>query len=90
MSALPRVARSTREQIPREFDDLVAPGHPLTTASGIPVGLNPLPRVTALTRAALVAEIDQRGSEAFIRDAIQALEDSNPGLLQMAHNFVSE
>ena len=140
MSALPRVAESTREQIAREFDDLgpgaciarisdhlrdnnpewlqmavkcagdvgdaqrimggfcmfyrlliaqVAPGHPLTTASGIPVGLNPLPRVTAMTRAALVAEIDQRGTEAFVRDAIQALEDTNPELLQMAHNFAS-
>jgi hypothetical protein len=141
MSALPRVAESTREQIAREFDDLgpsaciarisehlrdnnpewlqmaakcagdvgdaqrimggfcmfyrlliaqVAPGHPLTTASGIPVALNPLPRVTAMTRAALVAEIDQRGTEAFIRDAIQALEDSNPELLQMAHYFASK
>jgi hypothetical protein len=43
-----------------------------------------------MTRAALVAEIDQRGTEAFIRDAIQELEDSNPELLQMAHHFASE
>ena len=68
----------------------VAPSHPLTAASGVPVGLTPLPRVTAATRAALVAEIDERGTEAFIRDAIQQLEDSNPELLQMAHYFASE
>jgi acyl carrier protein phosphodiesterase len=43
-----------------------------------------------MTRAALVAEIDQRGTEAFIRDAVQAMEDSNPELLQMAHNFALE
>jgi hypothetical protein len=141
MSALPRVADSTREQIAREFDDLgpdtciaeisehlrdnnpewlymaakcagdvgdarrimcgfcmfyrlliaqVAPGHPLATASGVPVALNPLPRVTEMTRAALVAEIDRRGTDAFIRDAIQELGDSNPELLQMAHYFASE
>jgi hypothetical protein len=141
MSALPRVAETTREQIAREFDDLgpdaciaeisehlrdnnpewlymaakcagdvgdarriiggfcmfyrlliaqVDASHPLTTASGVPVGLNRLPRVTEMTRAALVAEIDQRGTEAFIRDAIQELADSNPELLQMAHYFASE
>jgi len=140
MSALPRVAESTREQIAREFDDLgpdaciaeitghlrdnnpewlcmaakcagdvgdsprilggfcmfyrlliaqVAPSHPLTIAARIPVGLNPLPRVTEMTRAALVAEIDRRGTEAFIRDSIQELADSNPELLQMAHYFAS-
>jgi hypothetical protein len=66
------------------------PSHPLTTASDVAVGLNPLPRVTEMTRSALVVEIDQRGTEAFIRDAIQAMEDSNPELLQMAHNFASE
>jgi hypothetical protein len=68
----------------------VAPGHPLTTESGVPVGLNPLPRVTAATRAEIVADIDHRGAEAFIRDAIQELEDTNPELLQMAHYFASE
>jgi hypothetical protein len=52
--------------------------------------LNPLPRVTARTRASIVAEIDQRGAEAFIRDAIQSLENDNPELLQMAHFFASE
>jgi hypothetical protein len=141
MSALPRVAESTREQIAREFDDLgpdaciaeisehlrnnnpewlhmaakcagdvgdarrimcgfcmfyrlliaqVARSHPLATASSVPVGLSPLPRVTEMTRAALVTEIDQRGAEEFIRDAIQVLTDSNPELLQMAHCFASE
>jgi hypothetical protein len=66
------------------------PSHPLTTPSGVAVALDPLPRVTELTRAALVAEIDQQGSEGFIRDAIQEMEDSNPELLQMAHSFASE
>ena len=49
-----------------------------------------MPRVTEMTRAALVAEIDRRGTEAFVRDAIQELSDSNPELLQMAHYFASE
>ncbi|HEY0745911.1 MAG TPA: hypothetical protein VGD63_04370 [Steroidobacteraceae bacterium] len=68
----------------------VAPSRRLTTPSGVAVGLDPLPRVTAETRAAIVAEIDQRGTEAFIRDAIDQLEDTNPELLQMAHYFASE
>jgi hypothetical protein len=67
-----------------------APSHPLTHNSGARAALNPLPRVTASTRAAIVAEIDQRGTEAFIRDAIQELEDGNPELLQMAHYFASQ
>jgi hypothetical protein len=141
MSALPRVAESTREQIAREFDDLgpdaciaeisehlrehnpewlniaakcaedvgdarrimagfcmfyrlliaqVARSYPLTVASRMPVELNPLPRVTKMTRATIVAEIDRRGTEAFIHDAIQELADSNPELLQMTHYFASE
>ena len=141
MSALPRVAESTREQICREFDDLgpdaciaeisehlrdnnpqwlymaakcagdvgdtrrvmagfcmfyrlliaqATPGNAATTAYGVTMRLNPLPRVTETTRAALVAEIDQRGTEAFIRDAIEELADNNPELLQMAHYFASE
>jgi hypothetical protein len=68
----------------------LAPSHPLTPASGVHAGLNPLPRVTETTRAAIVAEIDRRGTHAFIRDAIQELEDGNPELLQMAHYFASE
>jgi hypothetical protein len=68
----------------------VARSHPLTPAPDARAGLNPLPRVTAMTRDAIVAEIDQRGTEAFIRDAIQDLEDGNPELLQMAHHFASE
>ncbi len=51
--------------------------------------LTPLPRVGAETRALLVAEIDERGSEAFTREALAELEKSNPELLQMAHNFAS-
>jgi hypothetical protein len=140
MSALPRVAESTREQITREFDDVgpdacvaeisaylrehnpewlwmaakcardvgdpqrimggfcmfyrlliaqAAPSHPMTMESGAPAELDPLPRVTVATRAAIVAKIDQSGSEAFIHDALQELEGGNPELLQMAHYFAS-
>ena len=52
-------------------------------------GLTPLPRVGAVTRARLVAEIDEKGAAAFTREAIAELERSNPELLQMAHNFAS-
>ena len=49
----------------------------------------PIPRVTEQTRALLVAEIDESGSEAFTVEAIAELQESNPELLQMAHNFAS-
>jgi hypothetical protein len=49
--------------------------------------LVPLPRVTAETRALLVAEIDNKGADAFTMEAIGELEETNPELLQMAHNF---
>jgi hypothetical protein len=48
----------------------------------------PLPRVSVETRA-LLAEIDEKGSEGFTTEAIAELEISNPELLQMAHNFAS-
>jgi hypothetical protein len=51
--------------------------------------LTPLPRVSEETRAMLVAEIDEEGPEDFTRQAIAELEESNPELLQMAHNFAS-
>ena len=51
--------------------------------------LTPLPRVSAKTRAMLVAEIDQNGAEEFTRAAIAELEEGNPELLQMAHGFAS-
>src|ERR1700736_1052388 len=140
MSALPRVAESTREQITREFDDVgpdacvaeisaylrennpewlhmaakcagdvgdpqrimggfcmfyrlliaqAAPDHPMMMGSGAPAGLNPLPRVTVETRAEIVAKIDKGGTDAFINDALQALDEGNPELLQMAHYFAS-
>ena len=66
-----------------------APSHPITMESGAPAELDPLPRVTVATRAAIVAKIDQSGSEAFIREALQELEGGNPELLQMAHYFAS-
>jgi hypothetical protein len=67
-----------------------SPARPLSAGSAEHTGLKPLPRVTPATRAAIVAAIDQRGVEAFIKDAIQDLETGNPELLQMAHYFASE
>ena len=51
--------------------------------------LNPLPRVTPEIRHELVRQIDEQGSEAFIMQAIEDLEQGNPELLQMAHSFAS-
>jgi hypothetical protein len=51
--------------------------------------LTPLPRVSEETRALLVSEIDEKGPEDFTMEAIAELEESNPELLQMAHNFAS-
>jgi hypothetical protein len=66
-----------------------APSHPMTRQSGSAPGLDPLPRVTAATRAAIAAEIDKNGTSTFVNDAIRDLEDGNPELLQMAHYFAS-
>ena len=51
--------------------------------------LTPLPRVSEETRARLVKEIDEKGLGNFTLDAIAELEQHNPELLQMAHNFAS-
>jgi hypothetical protein len=51
--------------------------------------LSALPRVTEETRRQLVREIDASGPTEFTLDAIAELEDFNPELLQMAHNFAS-
>ena len=51
--------------------------------------LSPLPRVSEETRALLVREIDEKGPGNFTLDAIAELEQHNPELLQMAHNFAS-
>jgi hypothetical protein len=56
--------------------------------AGKPV-MHALPSVTAKTRAALVREIDEVGSEAFTLRAMTDLERSNPELMQMAHGFAS-
>ena len=48
-----------------------------------------LPRVDAETRAALVAEIDNKGAEVFTLEAVDELEANNPELLQLAHSFAS-
>jgi hypothetical protein len=66
-----------------------ATSHPMMIESDAPAELNPLPHVTAETRAAIVAEIDKSGAETFIKEAVQKLEGSNPELLQMAHYFAS-
>jgi hypothetical protein len=57
-------------------------------AAGKPV-MHALPSVTAMTRDALVREIDETGSEAFTLRAIADLERTNPELMQMAHGFAS-
>ena len=61
---------------------------PLPVVAGARV-LTPLPRVSVETRAQLVAEIDDKGSETFTTEAIAELENFNPELLQMAHNYAS-
>jgi hypothetical protein len=49
--------------------------------------LSLVPRVSPETRAGIVKRIDAIGSKEFTREAIAALEDNNPELLLMAHNF---
>jgi hypothetical protein len=52
-------------------------------------GLSSLPRVTGETRDRVVAQIDSVGPEDFTQRSIEVLDQSNPELLQMAHNFAS-
>jgi hypothetical protein len=70
------------------FYRLLAVRLPTPAAAGAAPMLT-LPRVSAKTRAMLVAEIDQNGAEVFTRAAIAELEEGNPELLQMAHGFAS-
>jgi hypothetical protein len=63
--------------------------HPMMIESGAPAELNPLPHVTAATRAEIVAKIDKSGTETFIKDALEELDGGNPELLQTAHYFAS-
>ena len=70
------------------FYRLLAVRLPTPAAAGAAPMLT-LPRVSAKTRAMLVAEIDQNGAEVFTRAAIADLEEGNPELLQMAHGFAS-
>jgi hypothetical protein len=51
--------------------------------------LTSLPRVSEETRARLVREIDEKGPGNFTLDSIAELEQHNPELLQVAHNFAS-
>jgi len=64
---------------------ILAPSVPDCDASS----LSPLPRVTALTRDLIVAQIDELGPEMFTSNVVAELETQNPELLQMAHNFSS-
>jgi hypothetical protein len=48
-----------------------------------------LPRVSSRSRDMLVSEINDKGPERFAADAIDHMEEHNPELLQMAHNFSS-
>jgi hypothetical protein len=49
--------------------------------------LHPLLRVTAETRDRIVQQIDEAGTETFTIAIVEDLEQSNPELLQMAHDF---
>ncbi len=60
----------------------------LTAQSGAAVE-NPLPCVTPQVRNLVVQQIDENGERAFTEKSIDALERSNPELLQMAHDFAS-
>jgi hypothetical protein len=46
-----------------------------------------LPRVTLVTRDR--EEIDEKGTEIFTMECIRDIEETNPELLQMVHNFTS-
>ena len=49
--------------------------------------LSPLPRVSPETRDQIVARIDEVGGDIFVEEALDALEATNPELMQMAHAF---
>lgn len=51
--------------------------------------LHPLPRVTPETRDRIVQQIDEAGTETFTIAIVEDLEQTNPQLLQMAHDFAS-
>jgi hypothetical protein len=51
--------------------------------------LNPLPRVSPDTRDSIVGQIDEMGTEPFTLAIIEDLEQNNPELLQMAHDFAA-
>ena len=51
--------------------------------------LSPLPRVSPDTRDSIVGQIDEMGTEPFTLAIIEDLEQNNPELLQMAHDFAS-
>jgi hypothetical protein len=51
--------------------------------------LDPLPRVTAETRALVARRIGEQGTEDFTRESIGELERHNAELLQLAHRFAA-
>jgi hypothetical protein len=65
----------------------IADGYPGATVSALPP--SPLPRVTDRTRDAITAEIDAIGTSAFVTRYTRQLEQENPELLLMAHDFGS-
>jgi hypothetical protein len=48
-----------------------------------------LPRVSIDTREQVVLEIDAKGPRAFTEEYVEQLEQDNPELLQLAHNFAT-
>jgi hypothetical protein len=48
-----------------------------------------LPRVSPESRDVLVGQIDDDGAERFTSDAVEHMDEHNPELLQMAHNFAA-
>jgi hypothetical protein len=65
----------------------IADGYPAATHSALPP--SPLPRVTDRTRDVITAEIDAIGTSAFTTRYTRHLEQENPELLLMAHDFAS-
>lgn len=49
-----------------------------------------VPTVSLATRAEVLRRIEAQGSKAFMSEALTDLEDNNPALLAMAHNFAAK
>lgn len=65
----------------------------LSAAAQAPRGsseLSPLPRVSHAARTMLVQRIEVEGNDRFSSSAIDEMDQSNPELLVMAHNFAED